>query len=124
MMVGVVFAYFCGTMLLGIGLTQVWPRRARGGGALTPERAQGWPYWVVGVTAAALLAGTVWIWRQETTNMPTSFACPLVPWVPCAGVLCNSVMVAGLPLTSWVRLAGWSAIGAYPLPALGCERAR
>jgi len=46
-----------------------------------------------------------------TTNMPATFKCPLVPWIPCLGMLMNTWFIMSLSLDSIYRLLVWTAIG-------------
>ena len=48
---------------------------------------------------------------NKNYNLPKSFKCPLVPFVPCMGIAINSYMLAGLKLAAWIRLFIWLAIG-------------
>ena len=48
---------------------------------------------------------------MKTQNLPASFQCPLVPFVPCMGIAINSYMLAGLKAAAWIRLAVWLGIG-------------
>ena len=48
---------------------------------------------------------------MKTYNRPTTFKCPLVPFVPCAGIWINMYMLAGLQQESWLRLGVWLVIG-------------
>ena len=48
---------------------------------------------------------------MKSHNIPESFKCPLVPFVPCMGIAINSYMLAGLKAAAWYRLAGWLFIG-------------
>ena len=48
---------------------------------------------------------------MKSYNIPTSFKCPLVPFVPCMGITINSYMLAGLKNAAWIRLGVWLFIG-------------
>ena len=48
---------------------------------------------------------------MKSHNIPESFKCPLVPFVPCMGIAINSYMLAGLRFEAWIRLGGWLLIG-------------
>jgi APA family basic amino acid/polyamine antiporter len=43
--------------------------------------------------------------------IPRPFRAPLVPWLPLAGILACLGLLAGLGAYTWLRLAGWIAIG-------------
>lgn len=47
----------------------------------------------------------------KTVRVPTTFKCPLVPFVPCAGIAINMLMMAGLQYEAWIRLGVWMGIG-------------
>jgi basic amino acid/polyamine antiporter, APA family len=40
-----------------------------------------------------------------------SFLCPLIPFIPTAGVLCNCVMLSQLEPFAWARFGVWSLVG-------------
>jgi len=48
---------------------------------------------------------------QTQVNIPTTFRCPLVPLVPCIGILVNAVMICGLKLDAIYRVILWSIFG-------------
>ena len=48
---------------------------------------------------------------MKTQNLPASFQCPLVPFVPCMGIAINSYMLAGLKAAAWIRLGIWLGFG-------------
>jgi len=48
---------------------------------------------------------------QKQTNIPEKFKCPLVPWVPCLGILMNVWFIANLDIDSIYRLVIWTSIG-------------
>jgi hypothetical protein len=60
---------------------------------------------------AALLA-VVYLWRMfPAVNVPNTFQCPLVPFVPCAGISVNIIMMSGLDASAWLRLGLWTMLG-------------
>lgn len=44
-------------------------------------------------------------------GLTATFQCPLVPFVPCMGVLANVYMVASIPGEGWIGVIIWSGIG-------------
>ena len=48
---------------------------------------------------------------MKTYNIPESFQCPLVPFVPCMGIGINMYMLAGLKPAAWIRLGVWMFVG-------------
>ncbi|RZK19086.1 MAG: amino acid permease [Hymenobacter sp.] len=53
----------------------------------------------------------VLIMRRTNPDAPRSFRTPWVPVVPILGILTCLVMMVSLPWQTWLRLAGWLAIG-------------
>ncbi len=49
----------------------------------------------------------------DESNYPKfgQFACPFVPWLPCAGIFTNLYMIASLDVLSYLRIAVWTLIG-------------
>ncbi|HEY9225118.1 MAG TPA: amino acid permease, partial [Gemmatimonadaceae bacterium] len=53
----------------------------------------------------------VWVLRRTEPHLPRPFKTPWMPWVPILGaVICLAQMI-GLPLSTWVRLVVWLAVG-------------
>jgi len=59
----------------------------------------------------ASVVGIHLLFPSVDANVPSTFRCPLVPYVPCAGVCINLFMMAGLDTSAWARLGVWSAVG-------------
>ncbi|MBC8122261.1 MAG: amino acid permease [Gemmatimonadaceae bacterium] len=55
-------------------------------------------------------AGVLYL-RNAQPDLPRPFRCPLVPFVPIAGILSCLYLVSGLPWETWLRLIIWLAIG-------------
>ena len=49
--------------------------------------------------------------RRSAPRVRRPFRTPAVPWVPTLGILSSLVLMAGLPLATWLRLFVWLAIG-------------
>lgn len=64
------------------------------------------------------------LWRERQLAPPQSFRCPLVPWVPCAGIWINFYMLSGLQADAWIRVAVWLALGLLIYFAYGIRRSR
>ena len=67
------------------------------------------PITLVFVIGACLLF--VSLLFMKTVNVPDTFKCPFVPFVPCAGIAFNMVMMAGLQYEAWIRLGVWLGVG-------------
>ena len=49
--------------------------------------------------------------KLEEIWTPSTFKCPLVPWLPAAGLLINSALMVSLPLMTWARVGVCTALG-------------
>ena len=70
-----------------------------------------WPTAVLIVFAIIALLCVTLLSCFEIMNLPISFKCPFVPWVPCAGIAINLGMMTGLNSDAWVRLGIWTLVG-------------
>jgi APA family basic amino acid/polyamine antiporter len=61
--------------------------------------------------AFVIVCLTVLILRIQNPNMPRPFRCPLVFLVAPLGVLVNVAMMLFLPVSTWLRLMIWMAVG-------------
>jgi len=62
-------------------------------------------------TGTAVIASFVPLVLQKQTDIPSTFACPLVPWIPCLGIFMNVWFIITLPPDALIRLLVWTAIG-------------
>ena len=69
------------------------------------------PYPVAIVFGVLALGVCISLCFMRSYNIPATFRCPLVPFVPCLGIAINMYMLAGLKGAAWIRLAVWVAIG-------------
>jgi len=69
------------------------------------------PYWALGVCGFPCLCTFIYLCTQKTVDMPKTFKCPLVPLVPCVGMLINIYLIATLPIDAIYRVLIWTAIG-------------
>ncbi|CAH0475687.1 unnamed protein product [Peronospora belbahrii] len=69
--------------------------------------------WIIqGVFALLVIASFMFIYRLgKLSGLPTSFQCPLVPLVPCVGILANVYMVASIPSEGWIGVLIWLSVG-------------
>jgi APA family basic amino acid/polyamine antiporter len=61
--------------------------------------------------AFVIVCGGVWYLRVKEPNRERPFRTPMVPLVPILGIIVCGVMMLGLPLDTWYRLAGWMVLG-------------
>lgn len=66
----------------------------------------------IGTLAAfVVVSAAVLILRRTDPGRHRSFRVPLGPVIPCLSILSCLVLMMGLPLETWIRFAGWSAVG-------------
>ena len=61
--------------------------------------------------AFVIVCAGVWILRVRRPDLPRPFKTPMVPFVPIMGILVAGLMMVSLPLSTWLRLIVWLAIG-------------
>ncbi len=61
--------------------------------------------------AFVIVCAAVLIKRKTNPHIPRPFRCPLVPFVPIAGIVTCLLLMFSLPAENWYRLFGWLAIG-------------
>src|SRR5690606_5783095 len=61
--------------------------------------------------AFVLVCIGIWVLRVKNPDAPRTFKVPLVPLIPILGVITCLIMMAFLPLDTWLRLIAWMAIG-------------
>jgi hypothetical protein len=63
------------------------------------------------LSAFILVCAAVIYLRRAEPDVARPFRVPLVPWLPLTGILACLGLLAGLGAYTWLRLAGWIAIG-------------
>jgi len=61
--------------------------------------------------AFILVSAGVIVLRRTEPERPRSFRVPLVPLTPILSILCCLLLMAGLPLETWIRFVAWLIIG-------------
>jgi len=61
--------------------------------------------------AFIVVSAGVIVLRRTQPERPRSFRVPLVPLVPILSIVCCIVLMAGLPLLTWLRFFAWLIIG-------------
>jgi basic amino acid/polyamine antiporter, APA family len=66
----------------------------------------------IGTLAAFILVcGGVLVLRKTDPERKRPFACPLVPYVPVAGMIICFILMLSLPIVTWARFIVWMAAG-------------
>ena len=79
--------------------------------ALVPINILGEMVSIGTLAAFILVCGSVIYLRRTNRHMKRPFRAPAVPMVPILGILFCLLLMAGLPLDTWLRLVIWMAIG-------------
>jgi hypothetical protein len=58
------------------------------------------------------------------TDLPATFQCPFVPFVPCLGVYINMFLIVSLSPASWARVFIWTILGMVIYFAYGIRYSR
>jgi APA family basic amino acid/polyamine antiporter len=74
--------------------------------------------------AFVLVCIGILILRRREPDRKRTFRVPLVPWTPLMGIAMCLVLMAGLPLLTWLRFAGWLAAGLLIYFLYGIKRSR
>jgi basic amino acid/polyamine antiporter, APA family len=61
--------------------------------------------------AFVIVCAGVWLLRVRRPDLPRPFKTPLVPLVPLLGIALSLLLMASLPLDTWLRLIIWLALG-------------
>lgn len=61
--------------------------------------------------AFVIVCAGVWVLRVRQPQLPRPFRAPWVPFVPLMGIAISFLMMASLPLDTWIRLLVWLVLG-------------
>jgi APA family basic amino acid/polyamine antiporter len=61
--------------------------------------------------AFIIVCAGVWVLRIKRPDMNRPFKAPWVPFTPLMGILLSLLLMASLPLDTWLRLLVWLLIG-------------
>lgn len=63
------------------------------------------------MSSLGLLGTFLPLLRFKAVPAPLTFKCPLVPYVPCLGILLNVGFIVALPIDAILRLLVWTILG-------------
>jgi len=72
------------------------------------ENLAPWSQIITGIIVIGTFIPLVFL---KTASKPSTFSCPLVPFIPCLGILVNVWVIVQLPVDSIYRLLIWTFIG-------------
>jgi APA family basic amino acid/polyamine antiporter len=61
--------------------------------------------------AFVIVCAGVWMLRVKRPDLPRPFKTPWVPFTPVMGILVSLLLMASLPIDTWIRLLVWLLIG-------------
>jgi APA family basic amino acid/polyamine antiporter len=74
--------------------------------------------------AFIIVCAGVWILRVRRPDLPRPFRTPWVPAVPVLGILVSFLLMASLPLDTWLRLIIWLILGLILYFSYGSKHSR
>ena len=92
--------------------------------ALTPIDILGEMVSIGTLFAFVLVCGAIVYLRRSDADVHRPFRVPNVPWLPLLGILFCLLLMAGLPLVTWMRLIVWLIIGLIVYFVYGSRRSR
>lgn len=69
------------------------------------------PWYAKVLTAIPVMIIFSYLLFQNSVDIPQTFKCPLVPLIPCVGVLVNIYLITSLPIDAFIRVFVWTIIG-------------
>jgi APA family basic amino acid/polyamine antiporter len=70
------------------------------------------PIWGLVLLGVHTLVPVAFLQVMPVQSLPTTFVCPLVPAIPCLGILANVYLISSLSWESYVRMVIWTILGA------------
>jgi APA family basic amino acid/polyamine antiporter len=74
--------------------------------------------------AFSIVCGGVVVLRRTHPELRRSFRCPLVPWIPLAGIFFCAWLMLSLPTITWFRFVGWLFVGLIIYFSYGIHNSR
>ena len=105
------------------------------------------PTWIIGIVAAGIggfvpilqvaqltnigilvafivVSGAVVVLRYRSPDLPRTFRCPWMPFVPLTGIAFSFWLMSKLSLTTWIRFGVWLLVGAAVYAGYGYHHSR
>ncbi len=71
-----------------------------------------------------IVCAGVWILRKRHPEFERSFRVPFVPWVPLTGILACVLQMLFLPLSTWIQMGLWVALGLAVYFSYGIKKSK
>jgi basic amino acid/polyamine antiporter, APA family len=80
---------------------------------------------IVGILAAFIVVCvSIIILHYKRPELPRTFRCPLMPWMPAVGAITSLVMMFSLSATTWIIFGGWVVLGVIVYLLYGMRHSR
>ena len=138
---------------VALGASRVWYAISRDGllpGWFARTNRNAVPYrptWVIGIVAAGIggfvpilqvaqltnigilvafiiVSGAVVVLRYRAPDLPRTFRCPWMPFLPIIGIAFSVWLLTKLSLTTWLRFGAWFVVGGVVYAAYGYHHSR